>query len=875
MTERITAWWDGLSDRERIHAHGTALCVALFFFHYAWHSAWFVEDAAITFAYARNAALGDGFVTYVGGERVEGFSNPTWTLALMALRFVGVGPWVASKLLGAAAGALTLVLAGDWAKRMLPVGRWSALVPLLLAVSPQHVQWCASGLENSFFGLFLVAGGVLLLREVSEPGRRPWSALCFALLAMTRPEAPLYVAVFGLTGWAFAFRMGWRPALRWALSWGVLLLLPLIAWHGWRMWYFAWEFPNTYYAKLGETERFLPFSWDRRGWPYLRGWALSHARGFVLPLFFLGMTGLRGWRGWTGVVLSVITMVLVATGISWPSELSGGEAWDEPELLVRLRVVWLAAMVLLVPAVAVDRERDLPRVLAWLVGCTVVFFALYSGGDWMRGWRWLSMAIVPMSLLLAAGVHAVVSRLQARPRLALGSGIVLLATLLIADAINAYIVVAMPVTSPYDVHRRVQYMLGVKDRLNLDHATVMDVDMGAHLWWFGPEIVDMAGLVDVPIGHNHYDKPFITDYVYEWRQPTFAHVHASWASRTRMRQHDGWEDFVEIPPYPTSPRGQHDGNHVHQGAFVEPTPRTGGVARFGSPLVLQELDIPVKQVAPGGELYVELAWRRTARPDTPFRAHLFLASDDATHIAELPPAYDWLEFRRWRKGDKIIGRHRVALPADLPAGRYDVGLFVVGEGEEGELWPARELQSGPVTDDPRVVPGELRWVRNITVTDDATNRTAYDAAMAEVGTAAAEGRCDEAESRWRNERHYLPRGDAHRDRSEPAVRRQVADCLAERAADEPVEVAVQTLLASRRLDPRSPRLVAVGARLADAWAPEAYALQEAGEREAAISRYRQVMVADPTRAWDRRRLETLREQLIAERTEDPEEGVGG
>ena len=369
---------------------------------------------------------------------------------------------MAAKVLGAACGAATVAIAGRWGRELLPTGRWSALVPLLLAMSPQHVNWCSSGLENAFFGLFLTAGCVTLMREVREGGR-PTSALWFAALAITRPEAPMYVAVAGLVGWAFAFRMGFANAMKWALSWGVVLIVPLAIWHAWRFSYFAWEFPNTYYAKLGEESRFEPMDWDRRGWDYLRGWFLAHARGFLVPLFILGMTGLKGRRGVAGIVISVVTVLFVIVGSDWlgwlltrtstefaesaDAELTGlsrlfaeRDEWPEPEFVVRARVTWIALLAVLVPAVTVDRERDLPRVLAWLVGATVLFFALYSGGDWMRGWRWVSMGIVPISVLLASGVHTV-AQAVATPRRRTWLTGVLLAALLIPDAVNAVLLV--------------------------------------------------------------------------------------------------------------------------------------------------------------------------------------------------------------------------------------------------------------------------------------------------------------------------------------------------------------------------------------------------------------------------------------------------
>src|SRR5262245_4106910 len=110
--------WRALPDAEQIHVHGLLLCGALFLVHYALYSWWFIEDAAITFAYARNAAVGEGLVAYPGGDPVEGFSNPSWTLLLTFMRLLGVSPWLASKAWGAALGLATLPLAWLWTRRV-------------------------------------------------------------------------------------------------------------------------------------------------------------------------------------------------------------------------------------------------------------------------------------------------------------------------------------------------------------------------------------------------------------------------------------------------------------------------------------------------------------------------------------------------------------------------------------------------------------------------------------------------------------------------------------------------------------------------------------------------------------------------------------
>src|SRR5690606_1062934 len=71
---------------------------------------WYVEDAAISFAFARNWAAGDGLVAFPGGERIEGYSNPTWVALMAAWYLVGVDGFLSSKLMAMAFGAATVVL---------------------------------------------------------------------------------------------------------------------------------------------------------------------------------------------------------------------------------------------------------------------------------------------------------------------------------------------------------------------------------------------------------------------------------------------------------------------------------------------------------------------------------------------------------------------------------------------------------------------------------------------------------------------------------------------------------------------------------------------------------------------------------------------
>lgn len=63
---------------------------------------WIIDDAGISFAYARNIAHFDGFVSQAGRPPVEGYSNFTWVMLLVPTFWLHLfHPVIVSKLLGA------------------------------------------------------------------------------------------------------------------------------------------------------------------------------------------------------------------------------------------------------------------------------------------------------------------------------------------------------------------------------------------------------------------------------------------------------------------------------------------------------------------------------------------------------------------------------------------------------------------------------------------------------------------------------------------------------------------------------------------------------------------------------------------------------
>ena len=60
-----------------------------FLLHVTLYGDWIVDDAGITFAYARSLVEGHGFVAQIGAAPVEGFTNLLWLL--LQAPFIALG----------------------------------------------------------------------------------------------------------------------------------------------------------------------------------------------------------------------------------------------------------------------------------------------------------------------------------------------------------------------------------------------------------------------------------------------------------------------------------------------------------------------------------------------------------------------------------------------------------------------------------------------------------------------------------------------------------------------------------------------------------------------------------------------------------------
>ncbi len=891
VPERLAGWWRGLDTQGRLHVYMLALVGLVYTAHYLVYcipQPFYIEDAGISFAYAQHLVEGEGLVTYPGGERVEGYSNPSWTFLIAGLYAVGIPMWTASKVLGWLFGVLTLPMVWGLTRRAMPQdaairpGSLAMLAPFMLALNLNFVVWNSSGLENSLF-CFLLAGGLYRLMRESEEGGRPWSAVFFFFLCISRPEGIMYAGLAGMCRLLFIFFPVGEDAdrslvrrLGLVAGWAAIVLVPLALYQYWRYSYFAWEFPNTYYAKLGTGRAFKPWAWDRKGWRYIKGWLLIHGTVGAIPFVMLAMSGYKRKRWLVPLLLLIPLGVLCAwnarTGLT-----------DVPDFFrpiqrnwVKIRVWSIAAVVPLIGCMTFGRPQWRARGVLYLHTVAGVFFVLYVGGDWMKAHRWFNLFSVPLVSLLAMSFAVIAMAVggRVRPsgpgiRALFGSfksrrawGLVVIILLALGWTGNEIRLTQKfarnPETSVRDINRRVRYMSWVQKRLDVDHITLLDVDMGAHMIFSGWDIVDIAGLVDVPMArHSDFNGKFIREYIFKERKPDFAHVHAGWARSSKIDKKPEWKaNYIEVPGYPIGKRKLHVGNHIRKGLFVNRDDSREALVTFEGNIDLVDISVPSPEVQPGGKVFITTTWRARLRK-TGFRV-LAVIDDGNGHrtVSALPPGYDWYPPADWKQTETVDGKYRVLIPRDLPYGTYTVSLVVMDE-TTGAVLAAQVPEGVPPN---TYLAGGYNTQATVEIVGSKEVRAAAKEDLDASFEAAGRGECEAVWPLWKNAKRHLHFQEKWHDAKEPVVRTALARCYATRSDEaEDRGGQVSDLIHARRWDHKDVAVITRARPLAALLDEEGDARWAEGDVEAAYDAFSAAMALDPRLSHTRRKAEDVRD----------------
>lgn len=291
-----------------------ALVGACLLFHGLLFAGSGVDDAYISYEYARNLLHGRGLVYRAGAPAVEGYSNFLWTVLHVPAAALP-DPIVYSKILGVLLLALNLWLVFRITRHVAPgASPAPGLAVLLLCASPGFVYWHLAGMEPPLVAASLLAA---CFAPVLVSGRRARvvETAAWIALSLVRIDAVLLVAAaLGARLW-LARRAG---ASAWRDTWRMAAVVAAVyaAYTVWRGMYFGGLVPNTAHAKamswsaaLGSGGRYAAAILLRQPWLVLlpvAAWAAVRGAG---PLRTPAMAALA--------VLGAQLAIVIAAGGDW------------------------------------------------------------------------------------------------------------------------------------------------------------------------------------------------------------------------------------------------------------------------------------------------------------------------------------------------------------------------------------------------------------------------------------------------------------------------------------------------------------------------------------------------------------------------------
>jgi hypothetical protein len=305
-----------------------------------------VDDAYISFRYARNLAGGAGLV-YNAGAHVEGYTNFSWVMLIAAADALGIAPTWFVPIAGLLSLMALIAVVLRIGRALNPTSRWAGIpAALIVGCYVATAFYAVTGLETVFFALWMALSAGALLQKRAVP-----FAVFTSLAFLTRPEAAL-IGIAG-AGMFVARAARGQSAIRRETRNMLLVFAALIApYLAFKLVYFGGLLPNTLFAK--QPDLAFGLSYLERSWP-------------LLPIWVLAAAAARRHRQarWLLALAVAYTIALVCEGGDWmPAH--------------RLIVPYLAFL-----ALAADvflTEVRAPRSRAWVAALTALLL-VYVGAQ--------------------------------------------------------------------------------------------------------------------------------------------------------------------------------------------------------------------------------------------------------------------------------------------------------------------------------------------------------------------------------------------------------------------------------------------------------------------------------------------------------------
>src|SRR3569833_95180 len=238
----------------------TALCSLLVYKDLGKPALTGIDDENITQVYGQNLARGFGYVYTPNFEHVEGATSPLWVAVHWLFYSITTKPELFILIVCAALTGLSLYWSLGIARSVaaaLSLPSWTPWIAMLAtAAQPNYFHWTVvTMMDQGIWGTLVLGLVYVLVREVSKPQGRVRSSILGAVLCvlsvLARPESMLLMpAMLAIAAIVVAVNKGVGSAIRYCAPYYAAFFLTLAALTAFRLQYFGYPFPNTYYAKV-------------------------------------------------------------------------------------------------------------------------------------------------------------------------------------------------------------------------------------------------------------------------------------------------------------------------------------------------------------------------------------------------------------------------------------------------------------------------------------------------------------------------------------------------------------------------------------------------------------------------------------------------
>ncbi len=284
-----------------------------------------IDDAYISFRYARNLVEGKGLIFNVG-EIVEGYTNFLWVIIISLFIKLGFDPGYISQVLGIIFNACTILITYKLGELITGErNHWNLISTALLAINVPFIVWAIEGMETSLFTFLVVFSIYLYIREDKKDGYSfPFSAIICALAAMTRPDGILVFVTL------FIYKISTILTRKDKLNKrDIIFPLVFIIVYGtyflWRYSYYGYLLPNTFYAK---ARRGFDIEIYKQGWTYIYKYfttgKIYRTSPWEWKLIILSLVlVLRRWRKYYSIIIVFIglySLFIIYAGGDWMAD---------------------------------------------------------------------------------------------------------------------------------------------------------------------------------------------------------------------------------------------------------------------------------------------------------------------------------------------------------------------------------------------------------------------------------------------------------------------------------------------------------------------------------------------------------------------------